>query len=90
MDESNRNMNLITMAHGAERKNVFSALSLHEDTSAIAHTRDRTVLLPEVHSKASTSSTVPKSEDAKWNAPPAGKDAKPGQVGLDHQFLCVF
>ena len=35
------------------------------------------------HSKASTSSTVPKSEDAKWNTP-AGKYAKPGQVGQDH------
>ena len=43
--------------------------TVHEDTSAIAHTRGRTVLFPEVHSKASTSSTDPKSEDAKWTVP---------------------
>ena len=52
-----RNMDAITMAHKTERKNVYSALSLQEDTSAIAHTRGRTVLFPVVRAKASTSST---------------------------------
>ena len=53
------------MAHGMERKNVYSALSLHEDTSAIAHARGSTVLHPTVHLKK-VKSTGQKAERVKW------------------------
>ena len=41
-------------------------MPFYADTFTIAHTRDRTGLLPVVHSKASTSSTDPKLENVKW------------------------
>ena len=43
-----RNLDAITIAYGAERRNVWSELSLSNDSSVIAHTRGRTVLRPEL------------------------------------------
>ena len=44
---------------------MYSALSLHEDTSAIAHARGSTVLHPTVHLKK-VKSTGQKAERVKW------------------------
>ena len=43
-----RNLDAITIAYGIERRNVWSELSITNDNSAIAHTRGRSVLRPEL------------------------------------------
>lgn len=62
-----RNLDAIKLAFGMERKNVRSGLSLPEDTTAIAHTRGRTVLrkaVPLVGKPESVSATNRK--DCEW------------------------
>ena len=43
-----RNLDASRIAYGIERRNIYSALSIPNDSSAYAHTRGRTVLRPEV------------------------------------------
>ena len=53
-----RNLDAATLAFGTEKKNVRSELSLPDDRSVVAHTRERTLMRPTVPSPAVKKSSI--------------------------------